>query len=269
MINLIGQKFGKLTVIKYSHTDRYRQPCWECECECGNIKIIIGRSLRTGKTKTCGKCRYIDLTGQKFGMLTVIRYSHSNNGAYWECECDCGNILVRSAMSLNASLINNYISNCGCTSNSIIHGLTDHPLHSIWEDMKKRCFNPNRKEYKNYGSRGITIFDGWLYFENFFLDMIQQYSIIKEIYPFETLSIERLNYNKNYEPGNCIILLHRLQGRNRRVNKLNEELAEEIRIKYSSNNYTRKMLADEYNVSIVTIGKVISGDLWNNFKSMI
>lgn len=56
-INILNKKFNKLTVLSFAHYDKYKQACWVCKCECGNIKIIIGKQLRTGRTKSCGCLR--------------------------------------------------------------------------------------------------------------------------------------------------------------------------------------------------------------------
>jgi hypothetical protein len=195
-------------------------------------------------------------------MLTVIEYSHSNNGTYWKCLCECGNIVIRSGGNLMAALQAGFISNCGCTSRAVTHGLTDHPLHRIWEEMKKRCYNPNRKEYKNYGGRGIIICDRWLDFQNFYDDLINKYNNFLQIFPNERISIERENVNGNYELDNCSFIPLKLQGQNRRVNILNNIKAQEIRQKFSTGKYTHIELAEEYKVSKITIVKVLSNKLW-------
>lgn len=66
--------------------------------------------------------------------------------------------------------------------------------YNLWMTMKQRCFNPRNKKYKYYGNRGITICDRWLIFVNFYVDMGEK--------P-QDRSIERINNNGNYEPGNC------------------------------------------------------------------
>ncbi len=125
-IDLTGQKFGKLTVIKKTDRPENRPKgsvYWLCKCECGN-KIIVSRDcLKNGKTKSCGcllseklNNRLIDLTGQKFGRLTVIRRVSvpdnviNKNQAYWLCECDCGNEKIVAGYELRRGRI----VSCGC-----------------------------------------------------------------------------------------------------------------------------------------------------------
>ena len=73
--NLIGQKFGKLTVESSAGTNKWKHRLWECKCDCGNIVIVDTSRLRNGHTKSCG-CLHPkaeDLTGKRFGKLTVVK----------------------------------------------------------------------------------------------------------------------------------------------------------------------------------------------------
>lgn len=97
MRNLIGQRFNRLTVIrKLDEKTKDGRLIWLCQCDCDKTKIVKvrGGDLTSGNTKSCGcakkLCRIKDLTGKKFGRLTVIKLSHTNNGySYWVCKCDC------------------------------------------------------------------------------------------------------------------------------------------------------------------------------------
>lgn len=115
-IDLTGQKFGRLTVLK-DVGRKNRQVLWLCKCDCGNeIKIEAGR-LKSGNTKSCG-CynkeklseRMVDLTGKKFGRLTVIRLDHINKDTFFECLCDCGNKKIIRGYSLTMG----DTTSCGC-----------------------------------------------------------------------------------------------------------------------------------------------------------
>lgn len=115
--NLQGQKFGSLTVIKQVARERGskdKEARWLCQCDCGNDKILRASSLKAKKISCgCGyNSRVADLTGQKFGLLTVIKQSRerAKRVVKWECRCDCGAIkIVRSD-----SLKNGYTQSCGC-----------------------------------------------------------------------------------------------------------------------------------------------------------
>ena len=110
--DLTGQKFGKLTVICSTKKRKNGGVVWECKCDCGNTAFVNSRNLISGNTQSCG-CLYIkDLTGQKFGKLTVIRPTEErkNGGVVWECKCDCGN----TAFVNNDSLVSGKTKSCGC-----------------------------------------------------------------------------------------------------------------------------------------------------------
>lgn len=116
--DLTGQRFGKLTVLKRAPRPDYAtglDAYWLCRCDCGKEKVIMGKSLRNGKTITCGcHCdKVTDLTGRKFGKLTVLKldsFSEKGNGSYWICECECGNIISTQA----SNLISGSVKSCGC-----------------------------------------------------------------------------------------------------------------------------------------------------------
>lgn len=112
LIDLTGQKYGKLTVIERCENIGGRT-AWICKCECGNIVKVKSNSLRTGNTKTCGKCnRYEDLAGKKFGKLTVLKKDNREDkqNAYWICKCDCGNVKSIAAKNLKSGAT----QSCGC-----------------------------------------------------------------------------------------------------------------------------------------------------------
>jgi hypothetical protein len=112
--DLTGQKFNLLTVKSYAYSKDNR-PYWNCICECGKEKVILGKDLKSGHTKSCGclnqKAKYDDLTGQKFGMLTVTSYSKALNLiTYFNVKCDCG---VEKEVRAN-DLKNGKTTSCGC-----------------------------------------------------------------------------------------------------------------------------------------------------------
>jgi hypothetical protein len=87
------------------------------------------------------------------------------------------------------------------------HGLTHTRAYIAWRDMLRRCRNPNRPDFRNYGGRGITVCERWLNFPAFFQDMGQ---------PPAGLSLDRINNDGNYEPGNCRWADSLTQANNRR-----------------------------------------------------
>lgn len=94
-----GDKFGKWTVLSDSDkTDSSNNKYYTCKCECGTVRDIAGHKLRTGRTKSCGCNRSIDMTGQRTGRLTFIkRVGKDEKGRFiWECKCDCGETCQRT-----------------------------------------------------------------------------------------------------------------------------------------------------------------------------
>jgi hypothetical protein len=132
--NLTNQQFGKLTVIDYIGSKwpekRTKGHQWLCRCECGNEKIILGSSLKSGNTTSCG-CyqkemmhqRIINLTGIEYGKLTVIKYEYiKHSQPYWLCKCECGNEKIIAGTSLRF----NRTKSCGCMQKfgNFKHGLS-------------------------------------------------------------------------------------------------------------------------------------------------
>ena len=121
--DLIGQRFGRLTVLSYVYK-KERGSHWLCKCDCGQEKIIPGEYLTRGKTKSCGCLRKdginnkaggrkgVNLTGQEFGFLTALKPTDKrNNGSIvWECKCKCGNQTLAS----ERDLMNGGKISCGC-----------------------------------------------------------------------------------------------------------------------------------------------------------
>ena len=113
--DLTGQRFGKLVVLRRADSN-HKRVSWECVCDCGNHVVIIGRDLKNGHTKSCGKHRYKDLTGMKFGEVTAIRITKrdSRRSVYWLCKCSCGEYCeFRSDILLNGTKIqckNHYVN---------------------------------------------------------------------------------------------------------------------------------------------------------------
>jgi len=144
--------------------------------------------------------RFIDLTGKRFGRLTVIERAPSRTGhTRWKCRCDCGNTTIAGASDLKRG---GHLS-CGCLKTEATkkrltkHGKSNTRLFRIWYDMKRRCYSYQRKYFNHYGGRGITVCDEW---KNNFLSF---YKWSMENGYKDNLSIDRIDNNGNYEPSNC------------------------------------------------------------------
>lgn len=138
-----------------------------------------------------------NLAGIIFNRLKVIEIDTAKkNRVHWFCKCDCGNIVSVAACDLKAS----HTKSCGCLNqvlrvvNNTKHGYTRTPTYNVWSNMHARCSNQNRRDFKNYGGRGISICERWNFFSNFLNDMGEKPN---------KLSLDRIDNNGNYEPKNC------------------------------------------------------------------
>jgi hypothetical protein len=153
--------------------------------------------------------KIIDLTGKRFGRWQVLelrperkrygRYGRSQTVPLWLCRCDCGTDGIVRGPALRTG----WSKSCGCLRREMFlrrrhivttHGMSRSRAYRCWYNMKQRCFNPQAVSYSNYGGRGITVCERWLIFENFYADMGD---------PSPGMSLDRIDPNGNYEPGNC------------------------------------------------------------------
>jgi hypothetical protein len=126
------------------------------------------------------------------------------------------------------------------------HGLRDirRPTYAAWIEMRRRCRDPRRPEYPRYGGRGITICERWSSFENFFEDMGEK--------PHR-LTLERIDNNGNYEPGNCKWATYSEQNLNRRMPwQVPKDVADAIVADKGSD----RALAKKYDVHYSTVNKI-------------
>jgi len=206
--DLTGHRFGDWIVLRRD-PERHRHVRWLCRCACGTERVIFGFSLLAGKATRC--TRKQNLIGWRFGKWTVLALGKKKGHTqHWLCKCDCGTERDVVCSSLNTGLS----ASCGCTIGVRAkerfqkHGRAGSKMYWVWVSMRQRCQNPRNKAYGRYGGRGITVSPDWDTFEGFQRDMGPTY--------VPGLTLDRIDVNGNYCPGNCMWVPLSAQAGNRR-----------------------------------------------------
>lgn len=198
-LDLTGQRFGRWTVVCVVDDQGPRR--WHLRCECGNNGVSTAGGLRHGQTMSCG-CAVIDtpwsgedLAGRVFGRLTAVSRT-TGKGAMrtlWRCMCQCG----RQTNSSSDSLISGKSTSCGCSriKHGHLAGDAKTPEYAAWSNMMRRCCDSRRKDFDNYGGRGIYVCNGWQNPSVFLDDMGRRTS--------RRHSLDRINNDGSYTCGKC------------------------------------------------------------------
>lgn len=202
--------------------------------------------------------KFVDLTGQRFGRLSVIEKSGvaKSGHALWLCKCDCGNSHIVSSNQLK-----NGTKSCGCLQREraaesarqrthihnrkkLVIGKDFQRLHQCYKDMLNRCYKENNKRYHRYGGRGIEVCDEWR----------------NDFYAFKSwatangysnvLTLDRIDVYGNYEPSNCRWVSTKEQNNNRSNNKV---------VRYCGEEMTLHQLSEKYNIPYKTLWGRING----------
>lgn len=188
--------------------------------------------------------RLTDLTGKNFAKFKVIKRVQDRiepsgrKKTEWLCHCECGKQFVAESSNISSGNTNS----CGCYKKQRIleettrHGMSHTQVHNCWCAIRQRCENPACKCFHTYGGRGIKVCDRWQTFENFLADMGYP--------PMPKMSIDRIDVNGDYEPGNCRWATAKEQQRNRRNN---------LRITISGETLLLSELSDRSGISYATI----------------
>lgn len=174
----IGDRFGRLTVVSPAeYTLNGRR--WNCRCDCGSERVVLGHSLRRGATTSCG--------------------------------------CYQRERSAQVCLERNRLRN----PTVVTHGRSKTPEYRAWQKMKERCLKPSDKRYADYGGRGISVCPEW------HSDFAAFYASVGTR-PSPRHSLDRIDNDKGYEPGNCRWALPREQMTNRRMTRFVEVDGEEV-----------------------------------------
>ena len=160
--------------------------------------------------------KFVDITGQRYGRLTVIKIASKGKHTKWLCKCDCG----KECIIFGCALKSGNTKSCGCLNSELVierqkkHGMNKSRLYKIYCQIKYRCYNVTYSEFQYYGGRGIKMCDEW---RN---DFMAFYSWAMANGYADNLTIDRIDANGNYEPSNCRWATQKKQQNNRRNNRV-------------------------------------------------
>lgn len=154
-----------------------------------------------------------EIANKKYGKLTIIM--EADESSLWKrnmlCRCDCGNEIIVSLSNLRQR----HTLSCGCylpewiRKHKTTHNLRKHSIYRIWAGMKSRCKNPRASHFEHYGGRGIKVCDEWIN------DFVAFYNWAITNGWQQSLEIDRINNDGNYEPSNCRFVTHQINSQNR------------------------------------------------------
>lgn len=209
IMNIVGNVYGKWTVIEELERDTKSQRIVRAKCECGTIKTHVLTTIKNSISMQCKSCHMANLNlvdevvGLTFGKWFVLnRVPNKHDNKRYLCKCECGNQKEVDGYRLRKGLSKS-CPKCRVKT----HGMCYTDTFRIWAGMFRRCYNSNFKAFKYYGGRGIKVCERWFKFENFLADMGERPPM---------LQIDRINNDGNYEPDNCRWVTSKVNNANRK-----------------------------------------------------
>jgi len=168
-LDITGERYGRLTGVEV-RCPRNKNTFWLFRCECGTEKEIDLGHVRKGRVVSCG-CYLLERLRSPDHREKLIRAAKApRRSAHW-------------------------------------HGMSKTPVHSVWKAMHERCRNPNSRDYRWYGAKGVTVCERWRDFKSFYADMGEP----------NGLTLDRIDPAGNYEPSNCRWATWEVQRGNKRA----------------------------------------------------
>lgn len=214
-----------------------------------------------------------DLTNKKFGHLTIIKMLKTKRSKCL-CECTCGHEKCPKQLIKMTQEIKNGCSACKAFNDEKrIKAITKHSdcinykattIRQLWGNIKSRCYDKNLKIYKFYGARGIKMYKPWInnyiLFKNWIIKNIGNRPI--------GYSLDRINNNGNYIPGNLKWSTREEQAQNMRAST-KKEVVIELYTKYHKDKVSITSLCKEYNIPRQTVYYIVTGRNWKSFTEKI
>jgi hypothetical protein len=208
-VDLTNRRFGRLAVLRYTPERKDGKVVWECMCDCGTPVKAASAHLISGTVRSCGcvrsEARRELKAGEQFGRLTVVSYAGES---HWSCLCLCG----KTTRVLASNLRSGKQRSCGCyrASHNRTHGMSQTSIYRRWNAMLLRCEDSSHPSYHHYAGRGIRVCARWHRFEDFYADVGD---------PPPRMSLDRIDVNRGYEPGNVRWASGSTQAKNKRSHK--------------------------------------------------
>lgn len=256
-----GTRFGILTAKE--ELDTINGIRWQkVECDCGTVKSVRAANLRNGSISSCGcnhsapskSRRKIPDVGAVYEKWTFLGGEKSiKNQMHGEFQCVCGT----KKYLLITMITQGKSKSCGCDRKRVIkHGKAGTPMHMLWKRLKARCLNPKSADYKDYGARGITIYEPWINdfteFDNYVLANLGER-------PSKEYSLDRIDNNLGYQPGNIRWATHVEQANNKRNN---------LKVIYQDTEVTLNYLSTLCDISYDTLHSRIFIQNWDVEEAM-